>query len=138
MIAEYLKSGKSITIKTQWLIVIEIIGIGIAEVAKIVGGFFTAFNDIFAAFGYGAISLFIYTMGCSAINKFIFFTSILSSGAGGTSTLPQDIYFKKSGNVSVLKSSSGRECPDNGSPSRIFCRLFKLQAIPLFPLELKA
>ena len=78
VIAEYLKSGKSITIKTQWLIVIGIIGIGIAGVAKIVGGFFTAFNDIFAAFGYGAISLFIYTMGCSAINKFIFFTSKIS------------------------------------------------------------
>lgn len=78
VIAEYLKSGKSITIKTQWLIVIGIIGIGIAGVAKVVGGYFTAFNDIFAAFGYGAISLFIYTMGCSAINKFIFFTSKIS------------------------------------------------------------
>lgn len=78
VIAEYLKSGKSITIKTQWLIVIGIIGIGIAGVAKIVGGFFTAFNDIFASFGYGAIALFIYAMGCSAINKFIFFTSKIS------------------------------------------------------------
>ena len=78
VIAEYLKSGKSITIKTKWLIVIGIIGIGIAGVAKVVGGYFTAFNDIFAAFGYGAISLFIYTMGCSAINKFIFFTSKIS------------------------------------------------------------
>ena len=78
VIAEYLTSGKSITIKTQWLIVIGIIGIGIAGVAKIVGGFFTAFNDVFAAFGYSAIALFIYAMGYSAINKFIFFTSKIS------------------------------------------------------------
>lgn len=78
MIAEYLKSGKSITIKTQWLIVIGIIGIGIAGFAKIVGGFFTAFNDILAAFGYGAIALYLYAMGCTTINKFIFFTSKIS------------------------------------------------------------
>lgn len=78
VMAEYLKSGKSISIKTQWLIVIGIIGIGIAGVAKIVGGFFTAFNDIFAVFGYGAIALFIYAMKCSVINKFIFFTSKIS------------------------------------------------------------
>ena len=78
VIAEYLKSGKSITIKTKWLVVIGIIGIGIAGVAKVVGGYFTAFNDIFATFGYGAIALFIYVMGCTAFNKFISFTSKIS------------------------------------------------------------
>lgn len=77
-VAGYLKSGKCIVIKTQWLIVIGILGIGIAGIAKIVGSYFTAFNDVFAAFGYGALVLFVYAMGCSAVNKFIFFTSKLS------------------------------------------------------------
>lgn len=77
-IAEYLHSGKSINIRMKWILVTGLFGIGIAGIAKIVGGFFVAFNDVFAAFGYGAIVLFVYAIGCSVINKFIFFTSKIS------------------------------------------------------------
>lgn len=39
---------------------------------------------------------------------------------------------------SDAKSSSARDLPPRGSPSRIFWRLLSPQAIPLFPLLLKA
>lgn len=77
-IAEYLYSGKSIYIRMKWLLVTGLFGIGMAGLAKIVGGFFTAFNDVFAAFGYGAIALLIYEIGNSVINKSISLTSKIS------------------------------------------------------------
>mgnify|MGYP002508657629 CR=1 FL=1 len=45
---------------------------------------------------------------------------------------------RKSSSSPSAKSSSARDLPPSGSPSRTFCRLFRPQAIPLFPLLLKA
>ena len=45
---------------------------------------------------------------------------------------------RKSSSASVPKSDAALDLPPRGSPSRIFWRLFKPQAMPLFPLLLKA
>ena len=45
---------------------------------------------------------------------------------------------RKSSSSSVAKSDSALALPPSGSPSRIFCRLFSPQAMPRFPLLLKA
>ena len=48
-------------------------------------------------------------------------------------------YARKSSSSAVsAKSSSTRDLPPRGSPSAIFWRLFRPQAMPLLPLELKA
>ena len=48
-------------------------------------------------------------------------------------------YARKSSSSAVsAKSSSARDLPPRGSPSAIFWRLFRPQAMPLLPLELKA
>lgn len=47
-------------------------------------------------------------------------------------------YDRKSLSASVEKSDAALDLPPRGSPSRIFCRLFSPQAMPLLPLELKA
>ena len=48
-------------------------------------------------------------------------------------SLRQEIFIRM-----VKKSDAALDLPPRGSSSRIFCRLFSPQAMPLLPLELKA
>ena len=50
----------------------------------------------------------------------------------------QDRKSSSSSSSRSAKSSSARLCPPSGVPSDSFCKLFKPQAMPLFPFELKA
>lgn len=59
------------------------------------------------------------------------------TAAGMVCLFIQD-YERKSSSSSVEKSSSARLLPPSGSPSEIFCKLFSPQAMPRFPLLLKA
>lgn len=76
LIAEYLSAGNVIRINVKVLLVTFLIGIGIAGVAKIIGGFLVSFNDVFAMFGYGAFALLLYSF--KKLNLFVNFVSDIS------------------------------------------------------------
>lgn len=78
VISEHLKNGKEIKIDKLALVIIAILGIGIAGTTKIIGGFWTTFNDVFAMSGYGALALLIYTLGIGWVNRFVMYTSSIS------------------------------------------------------------
>lgn len=78
LIAEYCRDGKEIQINKGILIIVAVCGIGIAGVAKLIGGFLTVFNDVFALFGYGAFALFIYSTEMKMVNRFVRFISGIS------------------------------------------------------------
>src|SRR5699024_2993873 len=72
--------------------------------------------------------------------KFIISLQCLKGGRGNPPPPGVGSFLRqeRKSSSSSAKSSSGRDLPPSGSPSRIFCRLFSPQAIPLLPLELNA
>ena len=69
--AEYLYHGKSIKISKLFLLVTGVIGIGIAAIFKLIGGYYTSFNDFFSACGYCSIAILIYSFDLKFINTII-------------------------------------------------------------------
>lgn len=80
VIAEYLESGTEIRIDRLALAIIAVLGISIAGITKIIGGFWTTFNAVFAISGYGALVLLIYSLGIGCVNRFVISTSAISYG----------------------------------------------------------
>ena len=78
ILAQRLFDGEDISIKKSALIIIAVLGIGIASVAALKGGYFRTFNDIFALSGYAAIAIFIYSLNLQWIKKCVMFISQIS------------------------------------------------------------
>ena len=77
-VAEHLYEGKSIEINTSVMLVMAPLGIGVAGAAKIAGGYWTAFNDVFACFGYGAVALLLFQSSFDWLHTFINYTAKIS------------------------------------------------------------
>ena len=77
-VAEYLYEGRSIEINISALLLIAPLGIGLAGVAKVAGGYWTAFNDVFACFGYGAAALLLFQSSFGWLRTFVMYTAKLS------------------------------------------------------------
>lgn len=78
VVAEHLKKGNEIKVDKLALAIISVLGIGIAGTTKMIGGVLTAFNDVFAMFGYGALALFVYSLGIGYVNRLVMFSSMIS------------------------------------------------------------
>ena len=70
--------GEDIFIKKSALVIIAVLGIGIASLASLKGGYLRTFNDIFALSGYAAIAIFIYFLNVKWIKKCVMFISEIS------------------------------------------------------------
>lgn len=78
LLAQRLFEGKDIYIKKSVLVVISVLGIGIASVATLRGGYFKTFNDFFALSGYAAIAILIYSLNMLWFKRCIMFVSKIS------------------------------------------------------------
>lgn len=72
-VAEYLYSGKDISLNRTTLFVFAIVGIGLEGIMGIQGGMLTVLNDIPAFCGYSSFTLFLYSVVCENL-------SVLDSG----------------------------------------------------------
>jgi peptidoglycan/LPS O-acetylase OafA/YrhL len=78
VVAEKLKLGENIECNRFQLVIIAVFGIAVAAVAALKGGILTTFNDIFAASGYLALALFVYSLNNKMIIHIILFVSTIS------------------------------------------------------------
>ena len=78
VIAERLIEMRDIRIKKWFLLVVGVVGIGLAGLLKIIGGPGEAVNDVFAVCGYGSIALLIYGFGVNAVNGAFYWLSSIS------------------------------------------------------------
>lgn len=77
-IADYLSRGFEIKTNRIKLFLIFVFGIGMAGIAKLVGGIMTTFNDPFAFFGYGAFALLLYSYHGKLIDYVVYAISDIS------------------------------------------------------------
>ena len=78
IVADVLYGGMKIEISNYMLAIISVIGIGVAALLVVKGGFLKAFNDIFAMAGYMSISLLLYSFSVKWINTVVLFISRIS------------------------------------------------------------
>lgn len=78
IVADYLNHEIEIKTNRRMLFLIFVLGIGMAGLAKLVGGIMTTFNDPFAVFGYGAFALLLYSFHSKLIDSMVYAISKIS------------------------------------------------------------